>query len=219
MNCNDAMAALAASLENGTTLTDEQREHIRTCERCRVMLHSAKEALRAEPVEVPIDGAVAAAEDEVRRRRFWHGVRVYFGVLLVAYTAAVSLLWWSEMRLFEALVFAGIGAGLAILVTGPLLLLIWLIRGAGGRHRLYRRLGPGRMIAGVCRGLAEAWKTDVLMLRIVFVLLFVFNGAGFWLYILCILVMPVHPDDRQHLLRFRIRRWWRRTMHAEQRAG
>ena len=26
MNCNDAMAALVASLEQGTTLTDEQRD-------------------------------------------------------------------------------------------------------------------------------------------------------------------------------------------------
>ncbi|HYC93044.1 MAG TPA: PspC domain-containing protein [Thermoanaerobaculia bacterium] len=219
MNCNDAVAALVASLENGTILTDEQREHIRTCPRCSGMLTLAKGALRVKSIEVSIDAAVAAAEQEVRRKRFWRAVRVYFGVLLVAYTAAVSLLWWSEMKLLDAMIFVGIGAGITVLVTGPLLLLVWFIRGAGGRHRLYRRLGPPRLLFGVCAGLSEAWRIDVALVRIAFVLLFLFSGAGFWLYLLCILVMPVHPDDRQYLLRFRVRRWWRRTMHAEQRAG
>ncbi|HEY0159789.1 MAG TPA: PspC domain-containing protein [Thermoanaerobaculia bacterium] len=220
MNCNDAIAALVASLEQGTPMTDEQREHIRTCPRCSAILGSAKEAMAAEPRDVLIDGTVAAAEQEVRRKRFWRGVRVYLGVLLVAFTAVVSLLTWSEMKFLDAMAFTGIGVAIAILVTGPVLLLIWFIRGAGGRRRLYRRLGAPRLLFGVCAGLAEAWKADVTMLRVAFVLLLVINGAGFWLYVLCALVMPVHPDDRRHLLRFRWRRWLaRRTPDAEHHAG
>lgn len=216
MNCNDAMAALVASLEEGTTLNEEQREHIRTCPRCRTMLASAKEALRAEPHEVAIDGAVAAAEKEVHRKRFWRGVRVLLGVLLVAAAASATLaVQVAGVPLAEAFFFTGVGLMVALLVVVPVLLLVWFVRG----HHLHRRLGAGRMLAGVCLGLSEASKLDVRLLRIIFFVLLLFDGAGFWLYILLTLAMPVHPDDRQHLLRFRVRRWWRRTMHAEQRAG
>lgn len=42
------------------------------------------------------------------------------------------------------------------------------------------------------------------------------NGIGIWLYILLDLAMPVHPADRQYLLRFKLRRMWqRRFAHAE----
>ena len=216
MNCNDAMAALVASLEQQTTLNDEQREHIRTCPRCREMLASAKPALRIEPHDVAIDGAVAAAEKEVRRKRFWRGVRVFVGVLLVAAAAfATFAVQVGDVPLPEAFFFTGVGLVVALLVVAPVLLLVWFVRG----HNLYRRLGPGRMLSGVCLGLSEASKMDLRLLRIIFLVLLLFDGAGFWLYILLTLAMPVHPDDRQHLLRFRVRRWWRRTMHAEQRAG
>jgi hypothetical protein len=59
----------------------------------------------------------------------------------------------------------------------------------------------------------------VRLLRVIFVVLLFFDGAGFWIYLLLDLAMPVHPDERQHLLRFRLRRWWRRMTNAEQRAG
>lgn len=221
MNCNEAMAALVASLENGTVMNDEQREHVRTCARCGGMLDSAKELLRVVPGDVEgsraIDAAVAATEKEVHRQRFWRGVKLFGGVLLLLAAAAAGLLvGYGEARAPEAALFAGVGFFVSLLVAAPLLILIWLVR---GRQRIHRRLGPGRMLAGVCLGLAEALKLDVQLVRIVFAVLLFFDGAGASLYILLILAMPVHPDDRQHLLRFRVRRWWRRTMHAEQRAG
>jgi hypothetical protein len=55
----------------------------------------------------------------------------------------------------------------------------------------------------------------VRLIRLGFFALLFADGAGFWLYILLDLAMPVHPDDRQHLLRFRLKRWWsRRTVDA-----
>jgi phage shock protein C len=212
MNCNDAVAALVASLENGTTLTGEQREHIRTCARCREMLDSAKEALRSEPRDVAIDGALAAAEKEVHRKRFWRSVRVFLGVTLVAAAAfATFAVQVGDVPLLEAFFFTGVGLVAALFTVTPLLLLVWFVRG----HHVYRRLGAGRQLSGVCAGLAEGSKLDVRLLRIIFLVLILFDGAGFWLYILLTLAMPVHPDDRQYLLRFRLRRWWnRRTSHA-----
>ncbi len=39
-------------------------------------------------------------------------------------------------------------------------------------------------------------------------------------YVVLELAMPVHPEDRQHLLRFRLRRWFaRRSGHAEHHPG
>ena len=220
MNCNEAIAALVASLENGTAITEEQRAHIRDCERCREARDAAKELLAVIPGEVEgspaIDAAVTAAEHEVRRKRFWRGVRVLLAVLsLMAASAATLLVQTGEMRMGDALFFAGAGFVIALLVALPLLLIVWFVRGAGGKSRLYKRLGPGRMLAGVCLGLSEVANTDVRLLRIIFVVLMLIDGAGIWLYLLLYLAMPVHPDDRQYLLRFRVRRWWqRKTSHA-----
>jgi phage shock protein PspC (stress-responsive transcriptional regulator) len=206
------MAALVASLEQGTTLTGEQREHIRTCPRCREMLDSAKHVPRVEPHDVAINAAVTAAEKEVHRKRFWHSVRVFLGVTVVVAAAfATFAMLWGQVPALEALFFTGVGLLIALLVVTPLLLLVWYVRS----HRLYRRLRTGRMLSGVCLGLAEASKLDVRLLRIIFLVLVLFDGAGFWLYVLLVLAMPVHPDDRQYLLRFKLRRWLnRRSSHA-----
>jgi len=222
MNCNDVMAGLVASLESGNSLTEEQREHIRACERCTAMLNSAKSVLSVIPNESEgspvVEQTVAAAERAVARKRFWRGVRVFAGALLLLMTAATLFFVNVEnIPLPSAMLFALAGFAMAVLVTTPLLLILWLVRGS--TKRTYKRLGAGRMVSGVCLGLAEALKVDVRLLRIVFFVLLFFDGAGFWIYVLLDLAMPVHPDDRKHLLRFKIRRWWHRMRHAEQRAG
>ena len=218
MNCNDAVAALVASLENGTTMTDEQREHIRTCARCRELLDSAKELLETrEPAPaVGMDAALAAAEEEVQRQRVKRVVTIVIGVAVVL-AAAVSLMFIpvdgaapASFWLFAFGMAALISAGFAI----PVLLIIYLLRGSV-KHRLYKRL-QGRMIFGVCLGIAEKMKWDVFVVRLIFIgLLILAGGLGAWFYVALAVAMPVHPDDRQHLLRFRLRRWWqRRTSHA-----
>ena len=77
--------------------------------------------------------------------------------------------------------------------------------------QLYKRLGPGRMLGGVALGLAEATKLNVSVIRLLFFALFFFDGVGLIIYVLLVVFMPVHPDDRQHLLRFKLRRWMRRS--------
>ena len=219
MNCNDAVAALVASLENGTTMTDEQREHIRTCARCREVLDSAKELLETqEPAPaVEMDAALAAAESEVYRQRVKRVITVVIGVAVVI-AAGVSLM-FIPVQGAEPLGFWLYALGMAALISAgfavPVLLLIYVLRGSA-KHRIYKRLKPGRMLSGVCLGIAERMKIDVMLVRLVFLgLLILAGGVGFWFYAALDVAMPVHPDDRQYLLRFRLRRWLnRRTSHA-----
>src|SRR4051812_14183090 len=52
----------------------------------------------------------------------------------------------------------------------------------------------GRQIAGVCAGLAEYFDLDVTLIRLVFVLSFIFGGFGFIAYLVGWVVMPSVPE-------------------------
>jgi phage shock protein PspC (stress-responsive transcriptional regulator) len=224
MNCNEAVAALVASLESGVPMNAEQREHIRTCARCRELLDSAKQfqtLLEGNGIQLPpVDSVAAAAEREVRRTTRWRSVGVVFAIAVVAWTAlAIAIV--GPTSLSEAALLATLWTGVSFLVVLPLLLLFVLARAAHApENRLYKRLKPGRQLSGVCLGLAERFRLNLLLVRLAFVAAIFFDGVGFWVYLVLDLAMPVHPDDRQYLLRFRLRRWWaRRNGHAEHHAG
>ena len=48
-----------------------------------------------------------------------------------------------------------------------------------------------KVIGGVCSGLANYFNIDAALLRVLFVLMFLCASAGFWLYIILWIVMPV----------------------------
>ena len=48
-----------------------------------------------------------------------------------------------------------------------------------------------KVIGGVCSGLAEFFGLDVALVRIAFVIAFLFASFGFWLYIILWIVLPV----------------------------
>jgi phage shock protein PspC (stress-responsive transcriptional regulator) len=74
-------------------------------------------------------------------------------------------------------------------------------------QRLYKRFGEGRhQISGVCAGISEATGINVVALRLAFVVLLFFKGLGLIIYLAFDLAMQIHPADREHLRRFRIRR-------------
>src|SRR5713226_5778608 len=50
-----------------------------------------------------------------------------------------------------------------------------------------------KKIAGVCSGLAEYFDVDPMVVRLVWVLLFIFAGAEFLAYIILWIVLPVAP--------------------------
>jgi phage shock protein C len=222
MNCNEAVAALVASLESGSPMTDAQREHIRSCERCRELLDSAKQfqtLLGGNGVQPPaVDTTLAAAEKEVRRAQMKRMVLVAIGIGFVAWAAvSVLLIRAGEAVPVEAVFVVGAAILLGLLAITPVVLLVWFARSAHSPAKhLYKRLGPGRMLSGVCLGLAERYRWNVTYVRAAFVLTSFFDGLGFWVYLILELAMRVHPDDRQYMRRFRLRRWLaRRTGHAE----
>ena len=66
-----------------------------------------------------------------------------------------------------------------------------------GTKRLYR-LRDGRVVAGVCAGLAAYFGVDPTLVRLAFALLTVFGGAGVLLYLCAWVVMP-EEDARESL--------------------
>ena len=56
-------------------------------------------------------------------------------------------------------------------------------------RKLYRN-SMNRVIGGVCSGLADFFGVDVALMRIAFVIAFLFASFGFWLYIILWIVLP-----------------------------
>jgi phage shock protein PspC (stress-responsive transcriptional regulator) len=63
----------------------------------------------------------------------------------------------------------------------------------GATKRLYR-IRDGRVVAGVCAGLAAYFGVDPTLVRLAFALLTVFGGVGILLYLGAWLVMPDEVD-------------------------
>jgi phage shock protein C len=55
------------------------------------------------------------------------------------------------------------------------------------------RSSRDKKIAGVCAGLAEYFDLDPTIVRVVWLLAIIFAGAGFWVYIILWIVLPVAP--------------------------
>jgi phage shock protein PspC (stress-responsive transcriptional regulator) len=64
---------------------------------------------------------------------------------------------------------------------------------SNGTKRLYR-LKDGRIVAGVCAGLAAYLGIDATLVRLAFALLTVFGGLGALLYLCAWVVIPDETD-------------------------
>lgn len=58
--------------------------------------------------------------------------------------------------------------------------------------RLYK-VEQGKMLAGVCAGVARYFGIDATLVRVIWVLLSCAGGSGILAYIICALVMPQAP--------------------------
>ena len=52
-----------------------------------------------------------------------------------------------------------------------------------------------RKICGVCAGLAKYLNLDATVIRLLWVLVVCFGGAGIWAYIICAVVIPDEPQQ------------------------
>lgn len=57
-------------------------------------------------------------------------------------------------------------------------------------NKLYRD-SNNKVLGGVCSGLANYFNLDVTLVRVLFVVAFLFASFGFWLYIILWIVIPV----------------------------
>ncbi len=64
------------------------------------------------------------------------------------------------------------------------------------QKRIYRSKND-RIIAGICGGLAQYFDVDPAIVRIIFLLLFFFNGVGFLAYLIMWIVIPVNPYEER----------------------
>lgn len=58
------------------------------------------------------------------------------------------------------------------------------------QRRLLRRSRSDRILGGVCAGLAQYFGTDPLLIRLVFVVITLAQGAGILIYVLLWILMP-----------------------------
>lgn len=65
---------------------------------------------------------------------------------------------------------------------------------SNGTKRLYRP-HEGRVVAGVCAGLAVYFGIDPTLVRLAFALLTIFGGAGILLYLCAWIVIPEKGGD------------------------
>jgi phage shock protein PspC (stress-responsive transcriptional regulator) len=219
MNCQEAIAELMRSIDANAPTSEEARAHLRDCERCRALLVSVSEHAPAEDAAVENSAAAAEAAVATERKKLTLRRAIAISVAVVVFLALmlIPLRGGSTFSFGERAMIAFVGVCIAILVGAPFLILFSMVANAKrptGERRFYKRLGPGRWIDGVCLGIAEAMGWNVALVRIAFASLIWFKGLGLLAYIICSLAMPLHPADRQFLLRFRIARALRRIRHA-----
>ena len=60
----------------------------------------------------------------------------------------------------------------------------------------FQRDSENKVLGGVCSGLANYFNLDVALLRVVFVISFLFASFGFWLYIILWIVIPIDSQQK-----------------------
>ena len=68
--------------------------------------------------------------------------------------------------------------------------------GTGSRRTALRRPVQDSVVAGVAAGLARYLGVDVMIIRLAFVVLTIFGGAGIPLYLAGLLLIPEEGSDR-----------------------
>jgi len=65
----------------------------------------------------------------------------------------------------------------------------------GERKKLYRSRTDS-IIAGVCGGMGKYFDVDTTLIRLVFVIAAILGGHGLLAYLICLILIPLEPEDR-----------------------
>ena len=57
-------------------------------------------------------------------------------------------------------------------------------------NKILKRSRSNRVIAGVCAGLADYFKIDIALMRVLFVVAAMCGSFGFWMYVILWIVVP-----------------------------
>jgi phage shock protein PspC (stress-responsive transcriptional regulator) len=213
-SCSRTAEQLTRYLTGGALPTAELIDHLGQCSECDELLRRAQllgDLLARTPDEpppavVPVALSQAMTDEVIAAVRRRSRLRIGLAIAIAAIGIASWYLAGTAMHVHHPYAVWSI---LMILFAGPLVLVATTAGiDAGGPARLYRRM-RGRQLSGICQGLSEATRVPVWIWRMAFVGLVFFKGTGLILYLLLDVVLPIHPDDRAGLLRFRIARWWR----------
>lgn len=60
-------------------------------------------------------------------------------------------------------------------------------------YKKLKRSRKNRIIAGVCGGLGEYFEKDPVLIRLLFILLFLFGGLSIFVYFIMWLIIPLEP--------------------------
>ncbi len=60
--------------------------------------------------------------------------------------------------------------------------------------KLYK-MGEGKMLDGVCGGIANYFDVDPTVIRLAWVLFCAMGGSGIIAYIICAIIMPREPEQ------------------------
>ena len=213
--CEDIIDRLMTVLRQGGELSAEDRAHLAVCPKCGRILSAARQLHEEIETHIPAGGSdeerlasvTREAQAALRTTRWRH-----FVITLIA--VCVILLAWllvpiGMLAVPEKLIIFIVVAILILLATVVFLILRRLFSRTS-RRKLYRRLKRGRLLAGVCLGLSEVTGISVWAIRAVFIGLLFVGKIGLPLYLILVLALEVHPEDRGHLVQFTLKRWMKR---------
>ena len=126
----------------------------------------------------------------VGKGRFW------WGLVLVAMGA---VLWGSQFRFIYWPIIPGVHlqsrdfVPIALVLVG-IYILYTFGRAAAGKGWLYRSRDD-RKLVGVCGGVAEYFKVDATLVRVLWVAGAFFYGTAILLYLVLMVALPEKPDD------------------------
>ena len=215
VSCEKAISNLRAVLDGGNEPGPEIVAHWKDCPHCS---HVLRDVLRElEGLESSLAGPILPEVSETMSKRGEKEVRRRLQRRLLLGGGMALLVPLAALALRQVGFLSDEWASVAIAVTSAIILCALAVTAARlpGKWGLYRRIGPGRHLGGVCFGLAERTRIPSLTWRLAFLASLLLGGHGIAVYLLLLIAMPVHPDDRQYLLRFRLAHWWRNRRNTK----